>query len=75
MREKLLLAAAGSMNFELDEVGSHMITNTDVLNTFLELYDIGLIKQKLIKNTHENRRSQEIPGNTPTNLMMFGTPT
>ena len=75
MREKLLLASAGSMNFELDEVGSHMITNTDVLNTFLELYDVGLIKQKLIKNTSENTRSQEIPGNTPTNLMMFGTPT
>ena len=75
MREKLLLASAGSMNFELDEVGSHMIANTDVLNTFLELYDIGLIKQKLIKNTLDNVRSEELPGNTPTNLMMFGTPT
>jgi len=75
MREKLLLASAGSMNFELDEVGSHIITNTDVLNTFLELYDVGLIKQKLIKNTLENVRSEELPGSTPTNLMMFGTPT
>ena len=75
MREKLLLASAGSMNFELDEVGSNIIANTDVLNTFLELYDIGLIKQKLIKNTIENVRSEELPGNTPTNLMMFGTPT
>jgi hypothetical protein len=75
MREKLLLAGAGSMNLELDEVGSNMSANVDVLNTFLELYDIGLIKQKLIKNTTENIRSEELPGNTPTNLMMFGTPT
>lgn len=75
MREKLLLASAGSMNFEIDEVGSNMSGNVDVLNTFLELYDIGNVKQKLIKNTVENIRSEELPGNTPTNLMMFGTPT
>lgn len=75
MREKLLLASAGSMNLELDEVGSNMTANVDVLNTFLELYDVGIVKQKLIKNTTENIRSEELPGNTPTNLMMFGTPT
>jgi hypothetical protein len=75
MREKLLLASAGSMNLELDEVGSNLSANVDVLNTFLELYDVGLVKQKLIKNTIENIRSEELPGNTPTNLMMFGTPT
>ena len=75
MREKLLLAGAGSMNFEIDEIGSNMGGNVDVLNTFLELYDIGNIKQKLIKNTAENIRSEELPGSTPTNLMMFGTPT
>ena len=75
MREKLLLASAGSMNLELDEVGSNLSSNVDVLNTFLELYDVGLVKQKLIKNTLENIRSEELPGNTPTNLMMFGTPT
>lgn len=75
MREKLLLASAGSMNFEIDEVGSNMSGNVDVLNTFLELYDIGNVKQKLTKNTVENIRSEELPGSTPTNLMMFGTPT
>jgi len=75
MREKLLLAAAGSMNLELDEVGSNLSANTDVLNAFLELYDVGLIKQKLIKNTQDSIRSEELPGSTPTNLMMFGTPT
>ncbi len=75
MREKLQLASAGSMNLELDEIGSNMAANVDVLNTFLELYDIGLVKQKLIKNTTENIRSEELTGTTPANLMMFGTPT
>jgi hypothetical protein len=75
MREKLLLASAGSMNLEIDEIGSNMLTNQDVLNVFLELYDVGLVKQKLIKNTVENIRSEELAGITPTNLMMFGTPT
>ena len=75
MREKLLLASAGSINWELDEVGSNLLSNTDLLTAFLELYDRGLIKSKLIKNTQENIRLEELPGNTPTNLMMFGTPT
>jgi hypothetical protein len=75
MREKLQLASAGSMNLELDEIGSNMAANIDVLNTFLELYDVGLVKQKLIKNTVENIRSEELTGTTPANLMMFGTPT
>ena len=75
MREKLLLASAGSMNLELDEVGSNLSGNADVLNTFLELYDVGMVKQKLIKNTVDSIRSEELPGNTPTNLMLFGTPT
>ena len=74
MREKLLLAAAGSMNLELDEIGSNISNSIEVLNTFLELYDVGMVKQKLLKNTIDNIRSEEIPGTTPTNLLMFGTP-
>jgi len=75
MRQKLLLASAGSMNLELDEVGSNITSNAEMLNTFLELYDVGKVKQKLTKNTAENKRSEEIDGKTPTNMMLFGTPT
>lgn len=74
MRHKLLMADAGSVNLQIDEIGSNLLGNIDVLNTFLELYDIGLIKQKLIKNTAENTRNEEIVGRTPTNMMLFGTP-
>ena len=74
MRHKLLMADAGSLNLEIDEIGSNFVGQIDVINTFLELYDVGKIKAKLIKNTTDNTRSEEIVGNTPTNMMMFGTP-
>lgn len=74
MRQKLLMANAGSMNLEIDEIGSNLLGNIEVLNTFLELFDVGKIKQKLTKNTAENRRHEEIDGRTPTNLLLFGTP-
>ena len=74
MRHKLLMAGAGSINLEIDEIGSNLVSNTDVLNTFLELYDVGKIKQKLIKNTKDNTRTEEIEGRTPTNMLLFGTP-
>jgi hypothetical protein len=56
MRHKLLMAGAGSINLEIDEIGSNLVSNVEVLNTFLELYDVGKIKQKLIKNTNDNKR-------------------
>jgi hypothetical protein len=74
MRHKLLMANCGSMNMEIDEIGSNLLGNVEVLHTFLELYDVGKVKQKLTKNTAENVRSEEIDGKTPTNMMLFGTP-
>lgn len=74
MRHKLLMANAGSLNLQIDEIGSNLMGNIEVLETYLELYDKGLIKQKLIKNTSDNVRNEEIRGATPTNLLMFGTP-
>jgi hypothetical protein len=75
MRQKLLLANCGAINLQIDEIGSNLIGSTDVLNVFLELYDQGIIKQKLTKNTKENIRSEELDGKTPTNALLFGTPT
>ena len=74
MRHKLLMANAGSVNLQIDEIGSNLVGSMDVLDTFLELYDMGLIKQKLTKNTSDNTRSEEIVGKTPTNMLLFGTP-
>lgn len=74
LRHKLLLANCGSINLQIDEIGSNLIGSTDVLTLFLELYDQGTVKQKLTKNTNENIRAEELDGKTPTNMLLFGTP-
>ena len=74
MRHKLLMADAGSLDLEIDEIGLNLVGNTEVLTTFLELFDKGKIKTKLIKSTSDNSRIEEIRGATPTNMMLFGTP-
>jgi hypothetical protein len=74
LRHKLLLAGCGSINLQIDEIGSNLLGSVDVLTLFLELYDQGIVKQKLTKNTNENQRSEEIDGKTPTNALLFGTP-
>jgi len=74
LRHKCLMAKAGSLNFIMDELGSNLISNTEMLNVYLEAFDSGLIKQKLIKNTSDSIRNEEILGAVPTNMMLFGTP-
>jgi len=74
VRHKMLMSGAGSMNMEIDEIGDNLLNNADVLSAFLELFDVGKIKQKLTKNTRENIRDEDIDGRTPANMMLFGTP-
>ena len=74
MRHKLLMANAGSMNLIMDEVGTNLVPNKEVFDTFIELFDKGLTKTKLIKESTDNKRSEEIIGNTPANMLMFGVP-
>lgn len=74
LRHKLLMSGLGSINLQIDEIGSNLIGSTDVLTLFLELFDQGMVKQKLIKNTVDNTRTEEIDGKTPTNMLLFGTP-
>ncbi len=74
LRHKLLLSGIGSICLEIDEIGSNLVGNTDVINTFLELYDVGKLKPKLTKNTNENIRNEDLDGSTPANTLWFGTP-
>lgn len=73
-RHKLLLAKLGSLNFIMDEIGANLKGNLEPLHTFLELYDKGLVKDRLVKSTQENVRHQELIGSTPANMLLFGTP-
>jgi hypothetical protein len=74
LRQKLLLAGAASINFQMDEIGSNLVNNVEILTLYLELYDQGKVKQKLTKNTAESQRTEEIDGKTPANMLLFGTP-
>ncbi|MCF8861657.1 DNA primase [Agrobacterium phage OLIVR2] len=74
LRQKLLLANGGAINFQMDEIGSNLVNNTEILNLYLELYDKGRVKQKLTKNTAESQRTEEVDGETPANMLLFGTP-
>lgn len=73
LRYKLLLAGAGSINFQMDEIGYNLVSQAEITNMFLELYDLGRIKNKLVKNTEENLRGLDLQGSTPANMLMFGT--
>lgn len=73
LRYKLLLARLGAINFQMDEIGSNLQGNTEVINILLELYDLGRIKTKLVKNTVDNERGIDLVGTSPANVLMFGT--
>ena len=45
-----------------------------MLNVFIELYDIGRVKAKITKNTADNKRNEDVNGCTPSNMLLFGTP-
>lgn len=75
MRQKLLMAGAGACNLQVDEIGANLEGSIEPLTAYLELYDKGMIKDKLVKSTAENIRFEKIDGPTPANLMLFGTPT
>ena len=74
MRQKLLMANAGSCNLQVDEIGANFSGSTEALTSYLELYDKGLIKDKLVKSSAENTRFERIDGYTPANMLLFGTP-
>ena len=72
IRHKLIIANAGSLNFQIDEIGGNLLNSDDALQVMLELYDRGDIKDNLIKNSAENKRNESLTGFTPSNLLMFG---
>ena len=75
-RHKLLLANCGALNLIVDEVGTNLSSALvkEALSAYLELYDQGVLKRSLTKNTADNKRTEEIEGKTPANALLFGTP-
>lgn len=73
LRQKLNIANVGGLNLQVDEIALNFVQSMEVLTAYLELYDKGDIKEKLIKSTAENHRAEVIRGSTPTNMLLFGT--
>lgn len=74
VRDKLLMAGAGSINFIVDEIGLNLDKIAPALPLFLELFDQGTANQKLYMNTNDRKRVAQIEGKTPANMILFGAP-
>lgn len=75
IREKMVMARIGALNLQVDEIGKNLMNSSEALTLYLELYDQGLTKQKLTKNSTDNVRGEELEGKTPANCLLFGEPT
>lgn len=74
LRTKIQQLGIGSLNLCIDEIGSNLTGSEEALTAFLELYDLGQIKQKVTKVTKDSNRVIDRRSPTPSNLLMFGTP-
>lgn len=74
LRSKIQQLTFGALNLQIDEIGSNLTGSEEALTTFLELWDLGHIKQKVTKVTKESTRTLDKRTATPANLLMFGTP-
>ena len=77
LRQKFLMAHIGALSFIADEIGSNLgeAGVMDLVKAFLELYDMGMIGDKLLKNGKDSKRVRHLTGVTPANMMLYGTPT
>ena len=77
LRHKCLMAKAGSLNLEIDEIGANFTSSQELLTSYLEMFDIGKIRNKLTKDGSDknSKRNGDIAGLVPANLLGFGTPT
>lgn len=74
MRQRILMQGIGSINYIVDEFGSNISASKEIMTLFLELYDIGYVRNKLLKSSNENKRERELDGQTAANMLAFGAP-
>ena len=73
-RAKMQMANCGALSFICDEIGSNIINNEEIISICLEVFDMGKTKNKLTKDTAQNKRVQDREMGVPTNMLWFGTP-
>ena len=74
-RQMLIMGKCGAITMIADEIGSNIMELSEPLKVFFELYDKGVVGDKLTKNSKENTRVTQMIGKTPANMLLFGTPT
>ena len=74
IRTKAQIAGVGALSMICDEIGTNLLGNSELFSVNLEAYDVGKIKQKIIKNSSDNKRGEERDSPVPSNMLIFGTP-
>lgn len=74
-RSALIRVPYGSLNFIVDEYFQVDGSNAEVMQDMIKTYDVGQLKQKLIKHSSDNPRHIDSGGNVPTNMLLFGSGT
>ena len=74
VRAKAQLAKIGALSFICDEIGSNILANPELLAIGLEVFDLGKTKNKLTKDSANNKRTESREDPVPTNMLWFGTP-
>lgn len=74
VRSKAQMVGLGALTFICDELGSNLSTIEDMLKVGLEAFDMGIVKQKLIKNYADQARYEERDDPVPSNQWLFGEP-
>ena len=68
------IAGIGATNFIGDEIGANLSGWSELMAVNLESYDIGLVKDKITKNSSDNKRGEQRTTPVPSNILNFGTP-
>jgi len=74
IRSACQLSTIGATNYIVDEVGSNLGNAQELWNTLLECFDGGLVKDKITKNSSDNKRYKQRHTPVPSNMLAFGTP-
>lgn len=72
-RSSLVKIPYGSLNYIVDEFFAVDGANSELMQDMIKTYDVGQLKQKLIKHSSDNPRHIDGAGNVPTNMLLFGT--
>lgn len=73
-RSALIKVPYGALNYIVDEVFAVDGANSELMQDYIKTYDVGELKQKLIKHSSDTPRYVDSVGNIPpTNMLLFGT--